>query len=45
MINIAKNKKGESTNKLTKLKLITCNDKMPIYNIIKSNSPKYSFFQ
>jgi len=35
MINIAKNVKGEYANKLTTLKLIAYNDKMPTNNMIK----------
>ena len=41
MINIVKNVKGESANKLT-YKLITYNDKMPTNNMIKYISPEYS---
>jgi len=45
MINIAKNVKGESANKLTSPKLIAYNDKMHTYNMIKSKSAKYSCFR
>ena len=44
MINIAKNVKGESANKLTAPKLIVYNDKMPTYNMIKCKSPEYPCF-
>ncbi|KEH34506.1 hypothetical protein MTR_3g467540 [Medicago truncatula] len=42
MINIAKNVKDESANKLTSSKLIACNGKMPTNNMIKSKSPEYT---
>jgi len=45
MINIAKNVKGESANKLTTPKLIAYNDKMPTNNMLKSKSTEYSCFQ
>jgi len=45
IINIVKNINGESVNKLTTLKLIAYNDKMPTDNMIKSKSPEYSYFQ
>ena len=41
MINIAKNVKGESENKLTTSKLIAYNEKMDTNNTIKCKSPKY----
>ena len=44
MINIAKNVKGESANKLTTPKLIAYNGKMPTNNMIKSKSPEYPCF-
>jgi len=45
MINIAKNVKGKSPNKLTTPKFIAYNGKMPINNMIKSKSPEYSCFR
>jgi hypothetical protein len=39
MVNIAKNVKVETANKLTTPKLIAYNDKMPTNNMIKSKSP------
>ena len=44
MINIVKNVKGESANKLTTSKLITYNIKMPTNNMIKFRLPEYSCF-
>jgi len=41
MINIANNINVESANKLTSLKLIVYNGKMPTNNMIKSKSPEY----
>jgi len=41
MINIPKNVKGESANKLTTSKLIAYNGKMHTNNTIKSKSPEY----
>jgi len=41
IINIAKNVKDESTNKLTTPKLIAYNGKMPTNDMIKSKSPEY----
>jgi hypothetical protein len=43
--NTAKNVKGESANKLTTLKLIAYNGKMPTNNMIKFKSLKYPCFQ
>jgi len=45
IFNIAKNVKGKSANKLTTLKLITYNGKMPTINMINSKSPKYMWFR
>jgi len=44
MINIVKNVKGESANKLTAPKLIAYNSKMPTNNMIKSKSLEYPCF-
>ena len=44
MINITKNVKGESANKLIAPKLIKYNGKMSANNMIKSKSSKYSCF-
>jgi len=41
IINIAKNIKDETANKLTASKLIAYNGKMPTNNMIKSKSPEY----
>ena len=41
IINIAKNVKGKTANKLTTFKLIAFNGKMPTNNMIKSKSPEY----
>jgi len=41
MIKIGKNIKDESANKLTTLKLIAYNGKIPTNNLIKSKSPEY----
>jgi len=43
-INVGKNVKGESANKLTSPKLIACNNKVSTNNMIKSKSPEYSCF-
>ena len=45
IINIAKNVKDETANKLTASKLIAYNGKMPTNNMIKSKSPEYPCFQ
>jgi len=45
MINIAKNVKDESANKLASPKLIACNGKMPTNNLMKFKSPEYSCLQ
>ena len=43
-MNIVKNVKCESANKLTFPKLIAYNNKIPTNNVIKSKSPEYTCF-
>jgi len=45
IMNIAKNIKDESTNKIIAPKLIAYNGKMPTQNMMKSKSPEYPCFR